>query len=199
MRGDRSCSLSVEAAAVEAVATTCGGSEEVSAAGAVHLPLPAAGRSGWACAGAAAGDAYVRVARAKAARAPRVTAGGDGGGRRATRRDVRRPSPPPTAGDCLREPSAQPWDPSSRIPRPSPLGSPAGEHLPRAGTARPCPPRAQGGRWRPYSCSRAHFADGEAEGTEPSDASREVPEGSNPGLSESGAQVSPIILEVAQL
>ena len=71
----------MEATAVETVAATCGSSEEVSAGGAVHFPLPAAGRSGWACAGAAAGDAYVRVARAKAAPAPRVTAGGDGSGR----------------------------------------------------------------------------------------------------------------------
>jgi hypothetical protein len=40
---------------------------EVSVRGAPHLTLPAAGRSGWACAGAAARDAYVKVSRAKAA------------------------------------------------------------------------------------------------------------------------------------
>lgn len=66
LRGDRSCSLSVEVASVEAVATT-GGGEEVSPRGAAHFPLHAAGRSGWACAGATVEDAYVRVARAKAA------------------------------------------------------------------------------------------------------------------------------------
>lgn len=67
LRGDRSCSLSVEVASVEAVATTGGGGEEVSTRGAAHFPLHAAGRSGWACAGATVEDAYVRVARAKAA------------------------------------------------------------------------------------------------------------------------------------
>lgn len=66
LRGDRSCSLSVEVASVEAVAKT-GGGEEVSPRGAAHFPLHAAGRSGWACAGATVEDAYVRVARAKAA------------------------------------------------------------------------------------------------------------------------------------
>lgn len=90
----------------EAVATACGGGAEVSVRGAPYLPVPAAGRCGWECAGA--GDAYVRVARSKAARAPGVTAGGDGCGRCATcatrraqslpllRHRVRRDPPPPT-------------------------------------------------------------------------------------------------------
>lgn len=62
----------------------------MSVRGAPHLPLPAAGCRGWECAGAGAGagDAYVRVARSQAARAPRVTAGGDCCGLCATRRDT---------------------------------------------------------------------------------------------------------------
>lgn len=96
LRGDRSCSLSLEVASVEALATTCGGGEEVSDRGTAHLPLPVAGRSGWACAGAAAGEAYVRVVRAKAARASRVTAGGDSSGRCAT--GVAPPIPSPSRG-----------------------------------------------------------------------------------------------------
>lgn len=47
------------------------------------------GWNGWARCGAAAGDAYIRVVRAKAARASRVTPGGDSSGRCA------RPASPP--------------------------------------------------------------------------------------------------------
>lgn len=98
LRGDRSCSLSLELASVAAAATTCGGGggEAVSARRAAHLPLPAPGASGWACCGAAAGDAYIRVVRAKAARASRVTAGGDSCGRCA--RPVAPPLPSPSCG-----------------------------------------------------------------------------------------------------
>lgn len=79
----------------EAAATVCGGGAEVSVRGAPHLPLPAAGRCGWECAGAGAEDAYVRGARAKAARAPQVTAGGDCCGLCTTRRDTTCSVPPP--------------------------------------------------------------------------------------------------------
>lgn len=93
LRGDRSCSLSVEVASVEAVATTCGSVEEVSTGSAAHFLFPAEGRSGWAYAGAAVGDAYVRVVRAKAVRAPPVTAGGDISAQCATQLAPRLPSP----------------------------------------------------------------------------------------------------------
>lgn len=115
LRRDRSCSLSPELASVEAAATTCGGGggEEVSAHGAAHLPLPAAGGSRWACCGAAAGDAYIRAVRATAARASRVTAGGDSCGRCARR--VAPPLPSPLVGDGRRG-SVPPSHPRSGDP-----------------------------------------------------------------------------------
>lgn len=63
--------------------------------GALHLTLPAAGCCGWNCTGTGAGDAYVRVARAKATWAPRVSARGDGCRRCTTRRDRTCTVPPP--------------------------------------------------------------------------------------------------------
>lgn len=141
----------------------------MSAGGAAHLPLLAAGRSRWACASAAAGDAYVRVVRAKAVRAPRVTAGGDGGRRCETRRAPPLPSPspppPPPAGLAGRPARARPRPPPPRAhapwgttpgpPRPDP-GPP-----PRWASSAPSPWR------RPYSCPRAHFADGETDAPNP--------------------------------
>lgn len=65
----------------------------MSVRGALHLTLPGASRCGWKCTGTGAGDAYVRVARAKATWVPRVS------GRRlpalhdAARQDVHSPSP----------------------------------------------------------------------------------------------------------
>lgn len=145
----------------------------MSAGGAAHLPLLATGRSPWACASAAVGDAYVRVVRAKAVRSPRVTAGGDGGGRCATRRAPPLPSPSPpfplpllrggrrgpaftrlTARESSRDPS----------PRPRPASPPVSVCT---GAAGPRQLRVPGGRRRPYSCPRAHFADGETDARNP--------------------------------
>lgn len=91
----------------EAAATARGGRAEVSVRGALHLTLPGAGRCGWKCTGtgAGAGDAYVRVARAKATWVPRVS------GRRlpavhgAARQDVHSPPPPGHPGGTDPPPS----------------------------------------------------------------------------------------------
>lgn len=79
------------------------------------------------------GDAYVRVARAQAVRAPRVTAGGDSAG--GARRDWRRVSPPPPAGGDRRRP----------LPLPPSSGDPLRPAFPAGGRASISPARAQPG------------------------------------------------------
>lgn len=138
----------------------------MSAGGATHLPLLAAGRSRWACASAAAGDAYVRVVRAKAVPAARVTAGGDGGGRCATRRAPPLPSPPPPAGMAGRRGPAPALLPAHARARGTVLPGPL-SRTPARLPAGLRPPRVPGGGRRPYSCPPAHFADGETDARSP--------------------------------
>lgn len=125
--------------------------------------FPAAGRSGWACAGAAVGDAYVRVVRVKAVRAPRVTAGGDASGRCATRLAPPRPSPAAGATGAGRSPAPLLWgSPQPRVPGLRPR-----QHLSHASAGGPCLPHAPGLCRRPYSCSPTHFPGGETDARRP--------------------------------
>lgn len=123
----------MEVASVEAAATTCGGLEEVSTGSVAHFLFPAEGRSGWAYAGAAVGDAYVRVVRAKAVRAPPVTAGGDISAQCATR-----------LAPLLPSPSRGGYRPGP-LPLPTCSGDPLSPASPDGGPSSISPARAQPG------------------------------------------------------
>lgn len=183
---------------MEAAATTGGGGGgEVRAHGAAHLPVPggrerrAGGRAGGA---AAAGDAYVRVVRAEAARASRVTA-------EETAADAREAS-------CAASPLPRPVGTVGRrgpsLSRPLAPGTPltparrSGSIPPSRAAAGPCPSRAPGDRPRRRRRGGRGLAFGPIlqmeklmGGARTCLVPGPLSEGSSPGLSEWGARVLP--------
>lgn len=160
----------------------------MSVRGILHLTLPAAGRYGWECTGPGPGDAYIRVARAKATWVPRVSARGDRCRRCTTRRDTTCTVPPP------------PQAPGSTDPPPPLLRAPRSPWLPGHPSGAGDWSRPSDGPHWPQSCSRGPIFQIEKLTLQALKCFAPAScEGLNSDLSEWGALVAPIILNTKSM